>query len=256
MTNFFTLLSTRFAFLVLFVFGFSYENSFAQIITNAKPSTVSPLGNVNKSHEDTTTFMFFSSGFGKSNRVLTSNADFLNTPLGERENEFAINRWNFNLGISFPVYRFIRFEGGISLLQNGEQYDFQAADGDSSFLYQNRSRYLGMPLQLQLSYGKNWAIYGGGGLIPQIFSSYRQEQQWTNDAGTKFTKRIDETDKYDYFALSWVTSAGIRYNGGGKFGLRFNLTYRRQLTNSYTKYQDYIHKAYSFGGDLGFTMRL
>jgi hypothetical protein len=247
---------SKISYFMLFLGILTCKYSHSQIITNSKPSTVSPSGNLNKSRLDTTTFMFFSTGFGKSNRNLTSNEDFLNTPLGERAKEFAINRWNFNLGISFPVYRFIRFEGGISMLQNGEQYAFQSEVGDSSFQYQNRSRYIGMPLQLQLSYGKNWAVYGGGGLIPQIFSSYRQEQQWTNEDGTKFSKRIDETDKYDYFALSWVTSAGIRYNGGGKFGLRFNLTYRQQITNSYTKYQDYIHKAHSFGGDLGFTLRL
>lgn len=228
----------------------------AQIITNNKKPEPETVKVAKKEKYDVLSYAFVGAGIGKSSRTLEPNEAFLNTPLGERANEFDINRWSYHLGLNFPLYKYIRLDGGISLLQNGEQYEFQSTIDDSSFLYQNRYRYIGMPIQLQLHYGSTWSVFGGIGLAPQIFSAYRQEQQWTNATGSQFKKKIDETNACDYFVLSMISSIGIKYFPGGNVGVRANFSYRRQLTNTYTKYQNYIHKAAVVGCDFGLIIKL
>jgi hypothetical protein len=82
----------------------------------------------------------------QSFRTLVPNAEFLNTPLGERANETPSTLWSYGLGIQTGLGKWVRFESGLLWLQQGEQYAFNDPNSDSSLNYSNRYRYLGLPL--------------------------------------------------------------------------------------------------------------
>ena len=72
-------------------------------------------------------------------------------------------------------------------MQNGEEYSFEGAD--SSYMYRTKYMYIAMPLKLYYTYGENFKLLAGGGIVPQMFLGYRQNIEYTNS--------INETVKED-----------------------------------------------------------
>jgi hypothetical protein len=86
--------------------------------------------------------------------------------------------------------------------------------------------------------------------------AYLQTQDWTDSLGGKDDEKIKVYNNLNSFVLSAVGSAGVVLNFQNKFGLRFSAQYRRQLTDSYTKYNGYLHKTSAFGFTFGLTRKL
>jgi hypothetical protein len=231
------------------LFLFFAKVSFSQLVTISDEK--------NKSTEkDSTSSVYLEAGIFSVNRTLESNPDFLNKALGERVNETKINLWSYSIGMVAPISKHFVFDGGLSFIQNGEQYAWKSATSDSSFNYETKYRYIGMPLQVKFQTGKNFQFFIGGGLIPQMQVAYLQTQNWTDSLGGMDDAKIKTYSNLNSFVLSAVGSAGIVLNFQNKFGLRLSAQYRRQLTDSYTKYNGYLHKTSAIGFTFGLTRKL
>jgi hypothetical protein len=183
-------------------------------------------------------------------RELYSNTAFLSTPLGEREYEAP--RWmtSYSLRVEIPLFRIFKINSGLSFQQNGESYNWNSVNTDSSFAYQTSFKYIGMPIQLSIEYGNKISIYGALGVSPAIFNSYLQKSQWTNELGSSDSEETSIQDNCSSFIISFRGNLGIHYHINDHFGVQLSALYRRQLNNTYKEYEDYIHKAYSIGFNL------
>lgn len=189
-------------------------------------------------------------------RSLVSNDAFLPTPLGERANESSLTAWSQQLGLCLGLSKFVYLDGGVSWMQNGEAYAFSDSNSDSTFNYQTRYRYLALPLQLKLTFGDKFKFYGGLGLVPALYQGYKQDIQWTNALGAKYDDQIKINNAMNSFTISWIGSAGIDLQLDEDYRVRLGFLYRKQLNNSYGPYEDYVHKSYGWGINIGLSKLL
>ena len=220
-----------------FVFFFTILN--AQLITDSE-------GNSNLSFNNNNVLYVGVDGIN-SFRELSPNTNFLSTPLGERENE--ISRWmsGYSLRMAIPAFRFFKINTGLAILQSGESYDWNSAVTDSSYAYQRTFRHIGLPVQLAFEYGNKLSIYGAFGVTPAIFNAFRQQIQWKNALGSEDSDELSIQDDCNSFIISLQANFGIHYHFNDTFGLQLTALYRKQLSNTYKEFEDYIHKAYAFG---------
>lgn len=188
----------------------------------------------------------------QSFRSLVPNAAFLNTPLGERASETPLTVWSYGLGIQTGLGKWVRVESGLLWLQQGEQYAFNDPNSDSSLSYTNKYRYLGLPLALNLQYGSSFRVFLGAGIAPMIFNRSIQQINWSTALGAneKETIKIKNND-YSSAVFQGFVQAGVQYTGERGWGMILKAVYRQQFTNTYSKYNAYIHKANAMGFTLG-----
>jgi len=188
----------------------------------------------------------------QSFRTLVPNAEFLNTPLGERANETPSTLWSYGLGIQTGLGKWVRFESGLLWLQQGEQYAFNDPNSDSSLNYTNGYRYLGLPLALNLQYGSSFRVFLGAGIAPMIFNRSIQQINWSTALGAneKETLKIKNND-FTSAVFQVYFQGGIQYTGEKGWGMILKAVYRQQLSNTYSKYNAYIHKANAMGFTVG-----
>lgn len=204
------------------------------------------------------TEVFGYASWGFSNRILienTYNSGIFADTLGERANEGALKIWSFGIGLRNQIHNNLWWQGGLSLLRNGESYDF--VDTDTSFSYQTSYTYIGMPLKLSyvLQFGR-LKIYAGGGVVPQMFFRYKQEQQWETKLNSTGDATIKSNTGYNSFAMSWVGNLGIQYYTGSNVAIFVEPEYRHQFISSYTKTDSYQHYGRVFSVNIGLTMAL
>lgn len=187
---------------------------------------------------------------------LGQNSDFLMKPLGERANETSLKLWSYQFGIVAPITPHLSFDGGLALIQNGEQYQWNSTVTDSSYDYTTKYRYFGMPIQVKYQTGKQVVFFIGAGFTPQLFQSYEQKIHWTDSLKNNSNLSIKDESMCQSFVLSATGSTGIQVHFNGGYGLRFSVYYRYQLTNTYGPYQDYTHFSTGFGGGIALTRKL
>ena len=229
-------------------FLFIVNLTFAQLIGNKDEMT--------SKYKDTSTTIYLDAGYFSIERTLASNHNFLNKPLGERANEIKSNLWSHSFGLVSPIKRNIFFEGGLSLIQNGEQYNWMSNSTDSTFNYTTKYRYLGMPLQVKFQSGRKISYFIGAGIQPQLYFGYRQNQTWTDSLGNAGDLTIKQLNNVNSFVISAIGSIGISLNFQNNVGIRFAANYRKQLTNSYSEYNGYIHKTSAIGFTIGLTRNI
>lgn len=189
-------------------------------------------------------------------RSLVSNDAFLPTPLGTRADELALKVWSHQIGICMGLSKNFYLDGAISWLQNGESYVFEALDSDSTFNYQTRYRYLALPLQMKATFGEKIKFYSGLGLVPALYQGYRQDLQWSNPLGAKYDDQIKVNNAMNSFTISVMGSAGFEMRLDNNYSFRLGFLYRSQLNNSYSPYEDYIHKSMGWGLNFGLSKNL
>lgn len=113
-----------------------------------------------------------------------------------------------------------------------------------------------MPLQVKIQGGLRLKYFLATGLQPQLFQSFRQKQQWTNDVNTKYSATLKDNSDLNSFVISWITTAGLALEISKLYGIRISAQYRKQLNSSYLKTGDYIHKANGLGFAFGLTRKL
>ncbi len=168
----------RYLFLCCLILTVACQSSFAQLEITQQAKKKSGW-----KQEKMTTQVAMELTRNQSFRTLVPNAEFLNTPLGERANETASTLWSYGLGINTGLGKWVRFESGLLWLQQGEQYAFNDPNSDSSLNYTNRYRYLGLPLALNLQYGSSFRVFVGAGIAPMIFNRSIQQINWSTAVG-------------------------------------------------------------------------
>ena len=221
--------------------------SFAQLIGNDLQKV--------KMKADTSSSFYAEVGYFSVSHTLKSNPDFLNKPLGERANEKNTKLWSYTLGMVSPIARHFYFDGGLSFIQNGEQYSWNSATSDSTFNYKTKYRYLGMPLQLKFQSGKDFQYFVSAGVVPQMYMGYLQSQNWKDSLGGSHEAKVKQFNNINSFVLSAVGTAGIVLNFQSGIGLRLTAQYRRQITDTYGEYNGYLHKTTAVGFTFGLTRK-
>jgi hypothetical protein len=236
--------------LQLFLILLIYSSACAQIIS----TNTSPTPKKNKS-KDSSSLFYVDFQRMTTTPLLTQNTSFLSVPLGERANETSLKVWSYQIGLCSPLTKHLSFDGGLAMIQTGEQYAWNSTTTDSSFLYTTKYRYFGMPLQVKYQTGKDVVFFIGAGVMPQLFQSYQQEIAWTDSLGNAGKKTLNDESMCQSFVLSAVASTGIQLHFKSNYGLRFSLNYRYQLTNSYGPYQYFKHFSSGIGGGIALTRK-
>ena len=192
--------------------------------------------------------------WSRTNRVLTVNEGLFADTLGERSNELGLDIWSFGVGFRSQITNHLTWQGGIALTRNGETYDFQGTD--TAFSYQTRYTYVTMPIKLFYTYGNRYKVYAGGGVIPQMFYAYRQDQQWTTTKNATDEETIKARNGYNSFVMSFAFNVGFQMYTKKNMSIFVEPEYRYQFINSYEKTDGLRHYGRAFGVNLGLTYTL
>ena len=207
-----------------------------------------------KSSTGSQTSIYAISNWSKTNRTLESNSGYFGDTLGTRADETLIQHWSFGLGLRNRINRFLVWDGGMYFSRNGEQYAFSGTD--TTFAYQTTYSYIGMPLRLNVSMGKEIQWHFGAGILPQMFIQYSQKQQWTTTLNSSDSKVIKTNSGYSPFVLSAIFNAGVQFNFSNGWGVLVSPELRIQLNSTYLKQAAYIHKARCYGISFGLIKNL
>lgn len=236
-------------------------NSFSQLEIGASPEnkksdTLIKLKNdiEGKRELEGSTEIFIGSNCSSSFRYLTENGAIFGKPLGTRSDEKSLTTWSYSLGFRNYLHKHVALEGGVSYIKNGESY--QLKNKDTAMNYQTTYSYIAMPIRLYYSMGDQIRFLIGGGIIPQMFNGYRQDQQWTNHKGETGTTTIKTKNNYNSFVLSACLDASLQIRYSKSFSIFITPEYRWQLNSTYLNIDNYIHKARAFGVNFGFVYQL
>ena len=207
-----------------------------------------------KRAQDGSTEVYMVTNWSYTNRQLGVNDAPFGDPLGIRQYEQSLNKWSFGIGFRNRVSQHISIQGGISYMRNGESFLFENAD--SLFKYETTYSYIGMPIKVLYTYGEELTLLAGGGITPQLFTSYVQEQEWRDAVDATGDDKIKEQNGYSSFVVSAAVNIGVQYQFSDNVTLLFMPEYRIQLTDSYEKTDSYNHFARALGFDIGLTFKL
>jgi hypothetical protein len=201
--------------------------------------------------KDGATSVFVTANWSSTSRKLVPNDGLAGKPLGERENEEGINAWSFELGIRNQLHKYVAWEGGIAFMQNGEKYSF--SDTDTSYKYDSHYSYIGMPIKVHFTYGENFKLLVGGGIVPQMFVGFKQNTGWTGADNDAHKETVKTKIGYNSFVFSAVMNVGLQVNLGGRWSVLVMPEYKVQLTTSYANNppDPYKHFARSLGFNMG-----
>lgn len=222
----------------------------AQILMEeGKSVNQKPVKEIKQSETIGQTAVYGISNWSKTFRTLESNTGYFGDTLGPRANETLIQNWSFGLGMRNRINRFLVWDGGMYFSRNGEQYAFVGTD--TTFAYQTTYSYIGMPVRINLSMGKDIQWHIGAGLLPQMFVQYNQKQQWTTTLNSSDSQEIKTNSGYNSFVISAIFNAGVQFNFASGWGVIISPELRIQLNSSYQKQAAYIHKARAYGVSFG-----
>ncbi len=236
-------------FLVVLTVFFTLFSEAQILVEEGKPVNEKPVKEIKKSETTGQTAVYAISNWSKTFRTLESNTGYFGDTLGTRVDETLIQNWSFGLGLRNRINRFLVWDGGMYFSRNGEQYAF--AGTDTTFAYQTTYSYIGMPLRLNLSMGKDVQWHIGAGLLPQMFVQYSQKQQWTTTLNSSDSQVIKTNSGYNPFVISAIFNAGVQFNFASGWGLIISPELRIQLNSTYQKQAAYIHKARTYGVSFG-----
>lgn len=208
--------------------------------------------------ELSSTEVYLFTNWSNTSSALSVNEGVFGDPLGERAFESSLSTWSFGIGFRSRISDFLVFDGGISLLKNGESYDF--SDVDTAYTYNTTYSYVSMPLKVMyykdFLFDNNTALtfYAGVGLVPQMFSKFKQDIEITNSENTVSNESVERRDQTSTFVLSTVFNVGIQYQFTENWSLMFIPEYRLQLTDSYSEFDSYDHFGRAFGFNVGISM--
>ncbi len=202
------------------------------------------------------TEVFLQANWSYTSRKLVPNDGFFGDSLGSRANETGVGAWSGGIGLRNTLGKYLVWEGGISFFQNGEQYNFEATDSDSTYTYTTKYMYISMPLKLYFTYGESIQLMAGVGLVPQMFLRYRQNLEYTDAENKQFDEEIKLKSGYNPFALSAVFNLGVKFRLSEAWSFYVMPEYKHQLTSSYVKNASYKHFGRSIGLNVGFSIHL
>lgn len=197
---------------------------------------------------------YFHANWSSTSRKLIENDAPFGDTLGNRVFEGKLNRWSYGVGFRSRLNDYLSWEGGISLLRNGESYLYEAAD--TMYSYNTTYVYIGMPIKVMFTYGQQIRVYAGGGILPQMFVQYRQDQEWLTTLDYREKNTVKTNNGYNSFVFSLVFNAGVQMDITNNMAMYVMPEFRYQLTSSYEKQADFKHYGRALGLNLGLTYKL
>jgi len=183
----------------------------------------------------------------------TANGGIYAASLGEREYEKSLDSWSLGIGVRDRILPYLTWEGGITYIQNGESYLYEGSD--TLHAYESTYKYIGMPVKAYFTCGKNVRLYVGGGLIPQLFTKYKQDRRWEDAVNTKTKETYTTQNGYRSFVLSAVANVGVHLTMGRNVSLLLVPEYRLQLISSNVETSPYAHFGRAIGVNMGLTYK-
>jgi hypothetical protein len=217
---------------------------------NKKESLPKNSGNVT----DGATTLYFLANRSNTTRLLKENTGLFGDTLGTRADETNLKIWSYAVGFQNRISKHFQWDGGISVVRNGESYQFIGTD--TSYSYKSSYAYLGMPIRVNYVVGKQFRFYVGCGFIPQIFTGYKQAVAWKTSKNATVNETIKTKIGYSPFVLSAVVNTGFLLDFSNGWGLMVSPEIRFQLNSSYLKHEKYIHKARAYGVSFGLIRNL
>jgi hypothetical protein len=205
---------------------------------------------------DAPTSFYVLTNWSSNQRTLEPNSSIFGDTLGDRSKEKALGTWSFSLGIRNRINSHLAWDGGIAYNRNGEQYVFEAED--TAYSYQTTYSYIALPVRLTVSYGKSVELYGGVGIMPQLYTGYKQEIQWRTSSNSEDSETIKRKVGYapNSFILSALVNLGVCFHFEKNWSVMISPELRYQLTSSYAKQDEFIHKNRAIGVSFGLLRRL
>ncbi|MCH2225529.1 MAG: hypothetical protein MK066_12230 [Crocinitomicaceae bacterium] len=247
------------AFLMLGSFGFGQLELGGDDKKEKKKKEVKDVKVVQTTEKSDTEIYLFTN-WSNTFSDLSENEGLYGDDLGEREFESSLNTWSYGLGFRSRLNDFLIFEGGVSLTENGESYSFVGTD--TAYSYKTKYTYFSMPLKVvyyhDIMFDNNTGItfFAGAGLMPQMFSRFKQDIEITNSENTVTNETVERRDETSTFVLSAVFNIGIQYQFMNNWSLMFIPEYRRHITDSYTEFDSYDHFGRALGFNVGISMGL
>ena len=230
---------------------FTASMSFAQIEISEETQE---LENATKTLDTRNTEAYFHANWSSTSRKLIENISPFGDTLGSRVFEDKLNRWSYGIGFRSRLNDYLSWEGGISLLRNGESYLYEAAD--TMFTYNTTYMYIGMPVKVLFTYGRQVRLYAGLGVLPQMFVQYRQDQEWLTTLDYREKNTFTTNNGYNSFVFSVVFNVGVQMDITNNMAMYILPEFRYQLTSSYEKQSDFKHYGRALGLNLGLTYKL
>ena len=243
----------------LIIFSFTSFNTFSQIVTESeiKSEKSKPLKKSNHHFSDSSkTELLFNFFTAYNYRSLTPNDYPFGKDLGERVNETSIWTTNYAIGFRQKLNKNLSFEGKLSFIKTGEQYNFKSAIDDSTYNYTQNYTYIGMPLTINYFTGKKLKFLFGVGLTPQIFINSSRKTTWTTAENQSGNETLKTKQGFNYFNLGTTIQTGINYQFNEKWSFEILPTFRNQLFSSYLKTSNFKHYNSQFGIQYGLTLKL
>lgn len=203
---------------------------------------------------DGSTEIYFNAAWANSYRKLIPNEDFVPKELGKRADEKPINVWSYGVGFRNYVHKNIVFEGGISILRNGETYSYSGED--STFLQKTIYTYVAIPVRIQYVTGDQIRFFGGGSFFPEMINKFNQTSKWTNAKNEEKSEVVKDKQALNNMVFSAGINAGIQANLGGLTSIYVMPEYRWQLSSTYTNLNYYKHFARVFSINFGLIYQL
>ena len=204
--------------------------------------------------KDGNTEVFLVTNWSRTSRVLEINEGPFGDSLGLRAFEDPSSNWSFGIGFRSALNRHFSLQAGVSFIRNSESYIFE--ETDTLFKYNTTYSYIAMPIKGLYTLGNELKLLIGGGITPQLFTSYIQEQEWRDKVDATGDETIKQKNGYSTFVLSAAINVGVQYQFSENFSILFMPEYRIQLTDSYVVTDSYNHFARALGFDLGLTFKL
>jgi hypothetical protein len=215
------------------------------------------LEHTNKEQNDRVeTSLFMAANWSQTSRVLTPNGELFGEQLGKRADENVLETWSCFLGVRGGIKHGFFWDGGMAFLQNGESYKFIDHVSDSTFSYNTTYSYIGMPVKINFGYGETIRIYGGVGLLPQLFFGYKQDQRWSTPENGSSSNEISVKSGYKSFVISAIATIGLEISVHRDWRLFLAPEIRWQFNSTYMPQDVYIHKSRAYGVTFGLIRNL
>lgn len=191
-----------------------------------------------------------------ANRTLESNKSPYGAPLNSRADETGLKTWSYQAGVRNRIGKYLSYDVGLGIDRFGESYKYDDPNSDSTFSYTSRYSYYAVPVQVLATFGKDFRFFFGGGIEPQLIAGYRHKEKSTTGLNAPQEKTIKSTNGINQFNMGVLATCGIQWRLGRTTSVYCMPTWMWNLTSTYDKQADYIHKATTFNLKFGLVFHI
>jgi hypothetical protein len=243
-------------FLLSFVFFFFGFTVFSQIESGKIDNQAVKKSRNKNSFSPATSMLYLGTGLNYSTRVLLENKAPFGKPIGARENEEGLQVWTFQMGYKEQLAQHFLLDVGLHLDKFGETYSYQSPISDSAFSYTNKYSFIGIPIQMHVTFGKRFVYFISGGIQPMLATRYTVNQKNTDADKNVTTANFSSLAALSGFTCNLLLSTGVQFRFNQQVGIYFQPTYSHGFINTYESQAAYKHYTRGFNFKAGLVFYL